>query len=184
MVDMLQINALRKGVGHGMTGAEMQSELLDKTLDYEYVELLFYLYPDDFKPYTQTEFEVRQLFEDDKDALDALKSACTPQDVDEGWVHVTDELCYGAFDGDKMVACATMFEWRGFADPGVLVHPAYRRRGLGKAVVSAICQWVLDHGRVMNYRCVSTNIGSAEVARSLGFTQYFEIEEFKVINRA
>jgi len=83
-----------------------------------------------------------------------------------------------------MVACASLYDWRGFGDPGVLVHPDYRKRGLGKAVVSPICQWVLNQGRVMNYRCGSRNTGSARIAKSLGFTQYFEIEVFKLVDNA
>jgi len=181
MVDMMQINGLRKGVGYGMTEAEIQSELADKALEHDHVLWLFYLYPPDFKPYTSSDFNVRQLSESDEGALDDLHSACTPADVDEAEVSVTDELAYGAFEGDKMVACASLYDWRGFGDPGVLVHPDYRKRGLGKAVVSPICQWVLDQGRVMNYRCDSRNTGSARIAKRLGFTQYFEIEVFKLV---
>ena len=183
--DMMQIHALYKALEQGMTGAEIQSELmakLDKTLEYEHVEWLFYLYPADFKPYISPDFDLRQLSESDKDSLNTLKSACTTDEVDEGWVHVTDELAYGAFDGDKMVACASLFDWRGFGDPGVLVHPAYRQRGLGKAVVSPICKFVLDQGRVMDYRCDSRNTGSAGIAKNLGFTRYFEIEVFKLVD--
>lgn len=187
LIYMMQINALRNGSDKGMREAEIASELEqhnDITLEHDHLEWLFYLYPDDFKPYKSPDYDVRQLSEADKGALDDLKSACTPDDVDEGWVHVTDELVYGAFDSDKMVACASLFDWRGFADPGVLVHPDYRRKGLGKAVVSPICQWVLDHGRVMNYRCDSMNLGSAGIAKSLGFTHYFSIEVFKLVNHA
>jgi len=187
LIDMMQNTILRKGLEHGMTEADIQSEVMsqfDKTLEGEHLEWLFYLYPTDFKPYTSPDFDLRQLSATDKGSLDDLKSACTPDDVDEGWVHVTDELVYGAFDGDKMVACASLFDWRGFGDPGVLVHPKYRQKGLGKAVVSPICAFVLEQGRVMDYRCDAKNLGSAGIAKSLGFTRYFEIEVFKLVDKA
>ena len=90
MVAMMQINALRKGVGYGMTGAEMQAELVDKTLEYDHIGYMYYLYPSDFKPYTLSEFDIRLISDADSDASDALKSACIPEEVDEGWVSVTD----------------------------------------------------------------------------------------------
>jgi GNAT superfamily N-acetyltransferase len=176
--DLIQKNESK----YAVTRDDIQATLAPNQLVVDHILWLYYLYPADFKLYRDTLYTMRQLSEDDEDKLNALKSACTPEDISEGWVHVTDELCYGAFTGDKMIACGSMYDWRGFADPGVLVHPNYRRRGLGKAVVSAICQWVLDKGRIMTYRCGSTNHGSAGIAQSLGFTHYFEIEVFKVVN--
>lgn len=61
-----------------------------------------------------------------------------------------------------------MFEWRGFSDLGVLTDPAIRRQGTGKAVVSALCQRLLDSPRIVLYRYSLDNIASAGVAHSLG----------------
>lgn len=184
LADIMQKIAHRKGGEYGMTSADIQVELVGKHIEYDEIVKLFYLYAGDFKPYHSNNFKVRQLTQADATALEQLKSACSKKDVDEGFVNVADELAFGAFDGEKMVACASMFDWRGFADPGVLVHPDYRQRGLGKAVVSPICEWVLDKGRVMTYRCVTTNHGSSALAESLGFTHYFNIDYFKVIDNA
>ena len=169
---------------YAVTRDDIQDILSDLKMKVDEDLWLFYLYPPDFKYFDDIPYKIRQLSEPDKSALDALRSACTPADVDLGEVNVTDELAYGAFDGDKMVACASMYNWRGFADLGILVHPDYRQRGLGKAVVSSICRWMLDTEHVMIYRCISTNIGSARIAKSLGFTHYFHIEDFKVVDNA
>lgn len=181
LIEMMQIPSLRNALENGMASIENQSAL-DKAIKLEHLEWLFYLYPPDFKAFASSNFEIRQLSESDEGALESLHSACTPADVDEAEVSVADELAIGAFDGDKLVACASLYDWRGFGDPGVLVHPDYRKRGLGTAVVSPICQYVLDQGRVMNYRCDSRNTGSAKIAERLGFTQYFEIEVFKLVD--
>ena len=88
-----------------------------------------------------------------------------------GEVSVEDEIGFGCFDGDRLVAVATGFRLTGFMDIGVLADPAYRRRGLSKAVVSALCAWCIDRPimPIAQYRCLTTNTGSDAIARSLGF---------------
>lgn len=159
-------------------------KLANHTLETDHIEKVHYLFSADFKPYTQSAFPIQQLSAEHQEALEELKSACTQYEFEDSWVSATDELSIGAFDGDKLVACASMYDWQGFADPGVLVHPDYRKRGLGKATISAICEWVLAKNRIMDYRCNIDNVASASLAESLGFTQYHSIEVYKVINHA
>lgn len=153
------------------------------TVSYNGKADICYLYPSDFVPYTTENYVIRQLSLTDETALNSLKSACTPDEVDEGEVSVVDKIGYGAYDGDKMVACGTMYDWHGFADIGVLVHPDYRQRGLGKAVVSPLCEWIINQGRIAIYRYDVNNIGSKGIANRLGFEPYFSIESFDVINQ-
>ncbi|MBN1283820.1 MAG: hypothetical protein JXB47_00315 [Anaerolineae bacterium] len=137
---------------------------------------LYYLYPADFKPFdfeAGAPFAVRRLAGADRAAFDALLRACAEPERAEAFVALDHEVAFGAFDGAQMVAAASMYDFCGFADPGVITHPGCRRRGLGKAVVSRICEWVLARGRLMQYRAVETLPGSNGIAKSLGFTKYF-----------
>lgn len=113
--------------------------------------------------------QVRELTEVDRDDLEQFLSQCTEDDRDDGDVGIggEHELTVSVQVGDRIAAVASMFEWRGFSDLGVLVSPQFRRQGAGKAVVSALCERLLDGPRVVVYRYSLDNLGSAGVARSL-----------------
>jgi N-acetylglutamate synthase-like GNAT family acetyltransferase len=181
-----KVKSLVKSCGKdkAMTYADCVSAWGESALEPESRGDYCHLYPDDFVPCLIDKLSLRQLTEADTPALDLMKSACSENDVEEGEVNTHDELAIGAFDDDKMVACASMYDWHGFADIGVLVHPDYRQQSLGKAVVSLICQHLLAPDYVLTYRYDVNNTGSKRIAKSLGFTQYSKGEAFKVVNYA
>ena len=81
-----------------------------------------------------------------------------------------DVLCVGAFDGETLAAlagasadCAAMWQI------GVDVLPAYRRRGLAKAVTSRLAQEVFARGRVPFYCAAWSNVPSVRNAVACGF---------------
>ena len=51
----------------------------------------------------------------------------------------------------------------------VFVLPAYRGRGIGKAVVAAVAEGLLDEGRLPVYGCSADNLASAGTAEGAGF---------------
>jgi predicted GNAT family acetyltransferase len=63
---------------------------------------------------------------------------------------------------------------------GVLIHPNYRGRGLGKAVVSALCEWCIENDVVPMYRVFSDHDHSRRIARALGFREMVTIETLNV----
>jgi RimJ/RimL family protein N-acetyltransferase len=113
--------------------------------------------------------QVRELTEVDRDAFEEFLGQCSPDDRDDGDVDIggEHELTIGVLLGGRIVAVASMFEWRGFSDLGVLTAPQLRRQGAGKAAVSALCDRLLVGPRVVVYRYSLDNLGSAGVARSL-----------------
>jgi ribosomal protein S18 acetylase RimI-like enzyme len=54
---------------------------------------------------------------------------------------------------------------------GVGTHPDYRRRGLGKAVVSALIEHIISEGGVALWSANAKNIASRRLARSVGFVE-------------
>jgi GNAT superfamily N-acetyltransferase len=90
--------------------------------------------------------------------------------------HLAAWIADGQFDA---LAGGRRFDPRpGFHDVGVLVHPAQRRRGLGRHVVAAVVESILAADHAPLYRCSADHEGSWRLARRLGFTEVAELEAF------
>ena len=108
--------------------------------------------------------------------MSVLHAANTPEDVDEGYVEVTHQIAFGCFLDEQLVAAASGYERTGFLDIGVLTHPEFRKKGLGKSAVGALCDWANQNGMIAQYRHDVLNTSSQNVARSLNFQMYFKSE--------
>jgi GNAT superfamily N-acetyltransferase len=145
-----------------------------------------YLDPKDFRFFsTEENFPARQLdSEKDNSILFDLYEASTEEDLDAADINVDDPdpVIFGLFDEDKMVAYASHRYWgESIADMGVLIHPAYRGQGLGKAVVSALCAWCIQNEVVPMYRVFSNHEHSRKIPLALGFKDMIVIESLKVL---
>lgn len=139
----------------------------------------YYMDQATFKPFTAA-YPVRKLSTTDQAAFDAFIANCPEDDVDTADVSIEHEAALGAFDGDRIIAVSSSYDWHGFTDLGVLSDPNYRGKGLGKAVVSALAQYCFEHDdRVICYRHDYENLGSQAIARGLNFTFYMTIELVK-----
>lgn len=157
-----------------LNGDHMKAGLAPAKLRKIEDSLYLYLYPPDFRPaQAPPPFIVRKLHHDDEAALNVLKAACAEDEVEEGEVSVEDEIGFGCFYNDQMAAIATGFRLTGFMDIGVLTHPDFRRKGLGKAVVGALSAWCIENDVIAQYRCRTANTGSHAIARGLNFRRYF-----------
>ena len=163
--------------GASLTGDDLQRAWEEGTIASRDAGLVHYLFPADHRPCpAPVPFTLRQLTLDDAGALALLHQACPPEDVDEGYVEVDHEIAAGCFAGDRLVAAASGYTRAGFMDLGVLTEPAYRRLGLGKAVVSALCDWTLAKEMIPQYRCNVLNSASHGVAQGLNFRLHFRQE--------
>ena len=160
-----------------LTGDQIQKALGSETILSRDIGLAHYLFPQDLPDYMPPHpFILRPLTESDTDAMSALHSANTPEDVDEGYVEVTHQVAFGCFLDEQLVAAASGYERTGFLDIGVLTHPEFRKKRLGKAVVGALCNWSIQHDIIAQYRHNILNTGSQNVAKSLNFQMYFKSE--------
>lgn len=124
-------------------------------------------------------FTVRPASPEDNAAFQAFLETCSEAERTEGEVGLDDEVAYAAFDGTRMVALASSYEHIGMIDIGVLTDPAYRGRGLGRAVVAAISRHYLDdpdEARLLLYRHEITNTGSQRLALSVGYQLFSQID--------
>lgn len=69
------------------------------------------------------------------------------------------------------VAASAMVNWqsRYFAEIAVHTQPNYRGRGWGQSVVSTLCQYVLERGRIPLYAVNPHNAPSLNLAERVGF---------------
>lgn len=81
-----------------------------------------------------------------------------------------DRLCVGAYDKGELAALAgASADCERMWQIGVDVLPAYRRKGLAKAVTSRIALEVLSRGKVPFYCAAWSNLPSVRNALSCGF---------------
>ncbi|HJW00282.1 MAG TPA: GNAT family N-acetyltransferase [Arthrobacter sp.] len=103
-----------------------------------------------------------------------LEGLCPPDDVNE--VGLSDlEHRYTIVhdvDGRRVpVACGAYSEWEGLLGHlGVLVDPAWRRRGLGSLAASIAAHEALAAGLTVQWRAEVSNTGSVALARKLGLS--------------
>jgi RimJ/RimL family protein N-acetyltransferase len=147
------------------------------------VNLIHYLYPPDLPAREPpAPLELRQLTLADAAAMDALHEANTAEDVDDGYVEVTHEVAFGCFHGELLAAASSGYRRAGFMDIGVLTHPGFRERGLGKAVAGALCVWCAEHRVIAQYRCNTTNKASHALAKALNFRLFFHSESLWLVD--
>lgn len=114
---------------------------------------------------------LRPLGPGDGPAVDALLAACTPEDRGEAEVALDHDVAVGAFTDSRLVAMATVLEWHGFRDVGVLTSPDARGRGAGRAAVARVVSALhdADDPRPVLYRHAAGNVASSRLAEGLGF---------------
>lgn len=130
-----------------------------------------YLRANDFRPVAQP--NVRHLSAADNPALRRLEEACGEQEWEEVGIGRAEQMVFGAFVGDRLVAA-------GMGEPlaatllhiGIITHPDHRGQGHGRAVVRAIAAYGLAVGLVPRYQALAANTPSVAIARALGFTHY------------
>lgn len=135
----------------------------------------------EFRPFhISPPYLLRQLTTDDQAAFDAFLAQCSEEDKDEGDISLEYMITFGVFDGARIVAGASVYVWRGFIDIGILTDPAYRKKGFGKALVSACAEYYLAGDKVVGYRHDINNIGSRGIAEGLNFTYYDDVNMTKM----
>lgn len=162
-----------------MNGIHIQSLWDEKNIQSHDHGLTYYLHPSDLPPHLPPEpFSVRKLELTDAEKMSALHQACTAEEVDEGYVEVTHQIAFGCFHQGELVAASSGYERTGFLDIGVLTHPNFRKKGLGRAVVGVLCAWAIEKHIIPQYRHDALNTSSQHIAKSLNFKPYFKTEAF------
>jgi predicted GNAT family acetyltransferase len=122
---------------------------------------------------TRSKDTVRRLEDNDETHLKRLQQACTERDLELGDVQIDHPLVYGCFVGEDLASVASVIHQDNrIADIGVLTHPKYRQKGLGRLVVSALSQASIEEDLIPQYWTLKENLASLKLVTSLGFEQY------------
>jgi len=125
-------------------------------------------------------YEISEIEDTMIDVFEIFANECSQEDLDEGLVSLDDSLVFGCFHKDKLVGVTSYwFLTDHLADIGVIVHPDYRKKGIGKALVSRLTQWGMNHGKLNMYRHDRNNKISGQLALALGFEEYIELKIIK-----
>ena len=130
-----------------------------------------YLDAADFRP--ANTLAARQLTYVHIPALTRLEEACLSSEWEASGIDYHRPPIFGCFAGKELVAAATLEQ----RDPislsiGVIVHPDYRGRGYGKAVVSEATAYALAQLPIVHYQTLLVNAHSIAIATALGFAEY------------
>lgn len=175
--ELLKHVMVRLPINSSLSGDNIQQVLGVNSIASRDVGLIHYLSPSDLPDLaTPPTFHVRELGLSDSEQLSALHRNCTAEEVDDGYIEIDHEIVFGCFHDNELVSAASGYRMTGFMDIGVLTHPKFRKSGLGKVVVGALCNWAIAHKVIAQYRCDIQNTGSLGVARSLNFRHYFSSE--------
>ena len=123
----------------------------------------------------------------DRAVVDALLAVCSEEEVDDAEIYEDqpDEVVYGAFHDERLVAYAGFRRWgERIADIGILTHPEYRQRGIGKAAVSRLTEWCLANDVVPMYRVDPEHFRSRKIAEALGYHCVIRIDVLKFVDQA
>jgi GNAT superfamily N-acetyltransferase len=101
-----------------------------------------------------------------------LAAACDPHDTQESGILAVESSVAVWQVAGRVVAASGYQVWHGqLGHLSVLVDPAFRGRGLGKAVAARVVAQVVEAGLVPQWRARSTLVTSRRIARSLGFVE-------------
>ena len=77
---------------------------------------------------------------------------------------------YCLMDGDKW-SCSSFsaFIGHGQIDIGIETNPEFRRQGLGAPTAASMVRYCLEHGYQPVWGCLQDNVGSALIAKKVGF---------------
>lgn len=128
------------------------------------------------------DLKMKTLTEDHKKSFIEFKKETASADLEEGQVSIEDPVVVGCFDKDKLVSVASYWFWGdGLADIGIVTHPDYRQKGIGKALISNLCDYGFELDRINVYRHNEKNLASRNLALSLNFEQKLIIETTKIL---
>ncbi|UYO99347.1 GNAT family N-acetyltransferase [Oceanotoga sp. DSM 15011] len=127
------------------------------------------------------EFDYRLLTKKDLNILNDMKTYCTKEELEMGFVEIDHEGIMGCFDGEKLVSAGSYIYWGDrIGDIGILTHPEYRKRKIGRSVVSKMCDWGMMNNKIPLYRCNDLNIPSCRLANSLNLVNYMHLYEINI----
>jgi ribosomal protein S18 acetylase RimI-like enzyme len=109
----------------------------------------------------------------DSDQVSSFVAELPSAEVEESGISEERAAPIGVFLEGQLAAVASLGEWAGEkSDVGVITHPRFRERGLGRIVATAAINQAVSRGGFARWRSREDNRGSIRLAQRLGLTYY------------
>lgn len=152
--------------------------------EHEFGDKTVYLFlpPGEHKQISPEEgFSVSQLDSSHEQEFARFISDCPEEEVNEALVSLEDPVVFGCFHRDKLVGATSYWFWgERLADVGVIIHPDYRGRGIGKVLISRISKWGIENNRINLYRHEEKNYKSHKLGLAMNYKVHFTEEPMSI----
>lgn len=127
--------------------------------------------PDDWRtPVYGPHAPVRELSEDDLEAIAEFTATLSPQEIEASGLDDLERPLWGAFTLGVLVAIASFDDWPNrFAHIGVATRPDYRGQKFAQAAVRGATCAAVARKRVAQMQCPADNGAAVGLADSLGY---------------
>lgn len=109
-----------------------------------------------------------------RDQLYRLKENCSNIEWEHSDIDINCKPIMGCFIGERLVAAGSLKETCDISSIGILTHPQFRGRELGKAIVSKLTRYGIDKGKIIQYQTLEENTSSVAIANSLGYKKILQ----------
>ena len=129
-------------------------------------------------------YTLKRVSNTDHKTLQVFLDRCTAEDIEEALIDLDDpdEEIRLIYRDDIPVAYAGYRPVEAdLGDVGILVHPDFRKKGLGAAAVAEVTRACLANESLPYYRTADYNRGSSAIALKCGYEYAWSTTECKVI---
>lgn len=133
-----------------------------------------YLDPEFFQPIEETEeYSIRILNADDNESYETLKESCSEYEWEEAYVYLETGIVFGIWQKEELLGVANCIDWDGIVeDIGIIVHPNFRRKGVGKRLLTELCKWGIAENKLLQFRYQNEYESVARFVSSMGFKSF------------
>lgn len=115
----------------------------------------------------------RRIQPDDADAMTKLRDAVAHQEWVSAGFGAEPPVCFGIFDGDRLMAAANLTSGPDEAtDVGIVVRPEARGQGFGVKVAAAATRHAVTAHGIARFRVLASSTSTVAIADTLKFEPY------------
>lgn len=145
-----------------------------------YTLLDYFLYSENFKAADQRGILLDPI--NDNNQIQELLKHCNEEDIENADIEKNqlDPYNFGIITEKNQLAAYASYRMFGgnICDAGVIVHPEHRGIGLGRQVVSTLCEHCLENSVIPMYRVFQENLASQKIPEALGFQLLLSVHSF------
>jgi GNAT superfamily N-acetyltransferase len=139
-------------------------------------EQFYYLDPAFFSPEMNIQgYAIKNLTLHDKESYYLLQESCLAHEWEEAYIQLEHGIIFGIWKEDNLIGVANSIDWDGIvSDIGMIIHPGYRNIGLGKLLLSALCEWGIKENIILQFRCANNQEKIGNLIRKIGFKPFMD----------